>query len=278
MSLVRREFAKLLFQKRTYFGWVIFFLVPFVVSLAVYFGEGSGDSLDFSDTDRATAFFINRLISTNGLYVSVGSLALLGAFLLPMFAAMAGSQAIAGEAEKGTLRSVLMQPVNRGALLIAKWVVANAYLAIALLLLLVGSLIAGAAFFGIKGMTLLYGGGTVGLGHSFGIVFQCYGFIFFGMMAVVSLALLLSALTNSALAAMAGGLGLVTVMIVLGNLPQLDFLAPYLFTAHFNTLISYLMSPMNWETIREALLNFGVWTVLTTTAAWLVFRSKDIRS
>ena len=31
MSLLRREFVKLLHQKRTYFGWAIFFVVPFLI-------------------------------------------------------------------------------------------------------------------------------------------------------------------------------------------------------------------------------------------------------
>lgn len=275
MGLLRREFVKLLFQKRTYFGWALFLLAPFLVTVAIRFSDSP---IADEQTANTELFRLDVLLALNGLYATVVSLSLLGAFLLPMFAAMAGSQTLAGEAENGTLRSVLMQPVSRGALLMAKWVVANTYIGIAFLLILVSSLVAGGAFFGIRGFDLMYGPGVAGLGESFALIIQGYAFLFFGMMSVVSLTLLLSAFTNSALAAMAGGLGLVTVMIVLGNLPQLDFLDPYVFTAHFDTFLEFFTSRPDRGAISQGLINFAVWTALTTTGAWLVFRGKDIRS
>lgn len=273
MSHIVREFVKILFQKRTYFGWVGLFLVPFIITVAIKLAADDGGG---GPNGEGPDFFFN-LIESNGLYVALGSLFALSTFLLPLLASMAGSQTIAGEAENGTLRTVLMQPVRRGALLLAKWFVANLYIGIGLVILAVGSLIAGGAFYGI-GPVLLFTGGTAGTAESIGLLILAYLFVLFGMAAVVSLAVALSTLTNSGLTAMAAGMVLVIIMLILGNLSVFEFLRPYLFTHHFASWIELFSRPVDWGPIRDALINFAVWTVGMTFVAWLIFRRKDILS
>jgi len=272
---VYREFFKLLFQKRTYFGWVGLFIVPFLITIAIRLSDGGGPQ--HGDPDQQGMDFFFNFIESNGLYIAVISLFALAAFLLPLLASMAGSQTVAGEAEKGTLRTVLMQPVRRGALLMAKWFVANIYVAIGLVILAVASIIAGGAFFGLNPM-LLFSGQTVGVGESVWLIFLSYAFVWFGMMAVVSVSVALSTLTDSGLTAMAAGLALVIVMIILGNLPVFDFLQPYLFTSHFDAWTNLFNDPVDWGPIRDALINFVVWIVGMTGIAYLIFRRKDILS
>jgi ABC-2 type transport system permease protein len=273
MSHISREFVKILFQKRTYFGWVGLFIVPFIITVAIRFSHTNPGR---GATDQGPEFFFN-LIKSNGFYVAIGSLFALVTFLLPLLASMAGSQTVAGEAENGTLRTVLMQPVRRGSVLLAKWFVANVYIAIGLIILFVGSLIAGGSFYGLHSLILLTGQ-TVSVGHSLWLIFLSYLFVLAGMAAVVSLALALSTLTNSGLTAMAAGLVLVIIMIILGNLSFFAFLRPYLFTYHFQAALDFFNSPIDWPPIRNALINFAVWIVGMTAIAWLIFRRKDILS
>ena len=167
--------------------------------------------------------------------MAVASLFALVTFLLPLLASMAGSQTIAGEAEAGTLRTVLMQPVRRGTLLIAKWFVANLYIAIGLVILAIGSLIAGGAIYGLKPLTLLTGQ-SVSVGESIWLIFLAYVFVLVGMATVVSLAVAFSTLTNSSLTAVGAALVLVIIMLVLGSLSVFDFLQPYLFTSSLRCL------------------------------------------
>ncbi|NLO27785.1 MAG: ABC transporter permease subunit [Actinobacteria bacterium] len=275
MNHISREFFKLLLQKRTYFGWVGLFIVPFLITTAIRLSDGGGPH--HKDPDQQGMDFFFNVIESNGLYVAVISLFALAAFLLPLLASMAGSQTIAGEAEKGTLRTVLMQPVRRGALLMAKWLVANAYVAVGLVVLAVASIIAGGAFFGLSPM-LLFSGETTGVGHSIWLIFLSYVFVWFGMVAVVSVSVALSTLTDSGLTAMAAGLALVIVMIILGSLPVFDFLQPYLFTTHFDAWTNLFNSPIDWGPIRDALINFAVWIIGMTGIAYLIFRRKDILS
>lgn len=274
MSHLTREIVKIRFQKRTYFGLAGLFLVPFIVSIAIRLSNGpsGGPGANESGED----FFFNQ-IGTNGLYVALGTLFALSMFLLPLLAAMSGSQTVAGEAEGGTLRTVLMQPVRRGTLLLAKWSAANLYIAVGLAVLLVGSLIAGGAIFGFKPMMLI-SGQTVGAGHGIGLLVSAYVFVLVAMATVVSLALVFSTLTNSGLTAVAAAMVLVIIMLILGGLSVFDFLKPYLFTSHFATWLNLFRDPIGWGPLRDALINFAVWIGATTGLAWLFFRRKDILS
>ncbi|NLE10617.1 MAG: ABC transporter permease subunit [Actinobacteria bacterium] len=271
MNHIRREFVKILFQKRTYFGWAGLFLIPWLITIAMRLSnEGP------PPPGQGGPEFV-FLITSNGLYVALASLFALISFLLPLLASMSGSQTIAGEAENGTLRTVLMQPVRRGALLTAKWFVANLYIAIGLVILLVSALVAGGAFFGFDRMTL-FTGETVGVGHGIGLICVAYLFSFVAMATVVSLAVTFSTLTNSGLTAVAAALVLVIVMLVLGGFSVFDFLEPYLFTSHFDAWTNFFQSPVDWGPITDALINFAVWIVGLTVIAWLIFRRKDILS
>lgn len=277
MSHLRREIIKILSQRRTYFGWAGLFVVPFLVSLAVRF---STRRLGPASMEESGGGFNFDIASASGLYIAIGSLIVLSIFLLPMLAAVSGSQTLAGEAEKGTLRTMLMQPVRRGALLTAKWLAANLYIAVGLLILLASSLIAGGAFFGLKPIFLvsLDTLSTADVGEGVGLILLAHLFVFFAMAAAVSLALLFSTLTDSGLTAMAGAMVLIVLMLILGNISALDFLRPYFFTSHVLASFDFFRDPIAWGPIRDALVNFAVWIAGTTGIAWLIFRRKDIRS
>jgi ABC-2 type transport system permease protein len=149
--------------------------------------------------------------------------------------------------------------------------------AICLLLLGLGSLIAGGAVFGLHPI-ILFTGQPVGVWHALGLALGSYAFVFVGMICVVSLAVLFSTLTNSSLTAVAGALVLVIVMQVLGAFSVFDFLQPYLFTHHLDAWNNFLSSPVEWGPVWKALVNFAVWIAGTTGIAYLRFRRKDILS
>ncbi len=274
MGNVRREFTKILYLRRTFIGWGGLFVLPFVLALAfrlVDVAEAHGSGGD------AVAKMLMEGISTNGLYLGILILMMLATFLLPLLGTMAGSQTIAGEAEKGTLRTTLMQPVKRSGLLISKWAIANVYMVIGLAILGIASLVAGAAFFGVHPLTFV-SGETMGAGGSVLRMFLTYAYVFVGMLAVVSVAVLLSTLTDSSLTAAAGALVLVIVMVVLGSLEVFDFLRPYLITTHLDAWTGFFQTPTDWEPIWKGLINFGAWGAGTMGVALWRFSRKDISS
>ena len=273
MSAIRREFTKTLFQKRTYIGWAGLFLVPWLIAIAFHFSNprnGGGQTADAGDN------FMSQ-IRGNGVFLLFGVLVALSMFLLPLLSSMSGSYTVAGEAENGTLRSMLMQPIRRGAFLLSKWFVANVYVALGMLIMAIAAIIAGAAIFGLHPATL-FSGQTVGVWHALGLAAASYGYVLVGMMAVVSLAVLFSTLTNSSLTAVAGALVLVIVMDALGAFTVFDFLKPYLLTSHFDAWTNLFRSPVVWGPVIKGLINFAVWAVGTTGLAYVRFRRKDVLS
>jgi len=274
MSSIRREFVKTLFQRRTYIGWAGLFLVPWLIAVAFRFSSG-GPRGGGSGADQGAQIFDN--VRGNGLYVALAALIALATFLLPLLASMSGSYTVAGEAEGGTLRTTLMQPIRRGTFLMSKWFVANVYVAIGMFIMAVAGIIAGGAFFGLHPLAL-FSGQTVGVGHGLGLLALSYLFVLLGMATVVSLAFCFSTLTNSSLTAVAGALVLVIIMEALQAFSVFNFLQPYLFTHYFNEWTNLLRSPIVWSPIVKAIINYVVWMVGLTGLGYLRFRRKDILS
>jgi ABC-2 type transport system permease protein len=273
MSSIRREFVKILFQKRTFIGWALLFIIPFLIMLAFRFSSGGPQGQAQADVGQ----MIFEQVRTNGIYLIVAALLAMSSFFLPLLASMSGSNTVAAEAENGTLRTMLMQPITRGRFLLSKWFVANLYVAICVALLGIGSLIAGGAVFGLHPLGL-FTGQHIGVAHALGLAVASYAFVFVGMMCVVSITVLFSTLTNSSLTAAIGGLVLVIVMLVLGGFSVFDFLQPYLFVHHFMAWTNFLSSPVKWGPVIKAFINFAVWIVGTTGLAYWRFSRKDILS
>lgn len=55
-----------------------------------------------------------------------------------------------------------------------------------------------------------------------------------------------------------------------------DFLKPYLFTSHLDAWQNLFQQSIDWGPIEKGLLAFGAYIVVTTVAAWYVFRRKDV--
>ena len=79
--------------------------------------------------------------ATTACFMPIAAITLLSAFLLPLLAAMVGSYQLAGEAETGTIKTWLMHAISRGGVLASKWGVAVIYMAIGLVLVVVGGLV-----------------------------------------------------------------------------------------------------------------------------------------
>ncbi|MHB1344441.1 MAG: ABC transporter permease [Thermoleophilia bacterium] len=269
MSHLRREIVKVLFQRRTYVGWVGLLSIPFIMTLALRLSNAQPGE------DHGPPFFSN--IASNGLFVPLAALAFLSFFLLPLVSAMTGGFVIAGEAETGTLKTLLSRPVSRGGVLMAKWFVAVLYVGVGLALVGLGGALAGWLIFGVQPLTTL-SGGQVGVAHALGLIALAYVIALAGMACIVSLAVALSSLTDSSLTAAVGTLVIVLVLEALGQFSYFDFLSPYLFTSRFQDWFNLLRQPIPWRPIWEALLVYAAYVVVLVTFALVVFRRKDIVS
>jgi ABC-2 type transport system permease protein len=267
---LRREWIKLLFQRRSYLIWGGAVLIPFIISLAFYLTRNNPES------GGGGPVFFER-ITSNGLFVALGSLFSLILIMLPLAAAMVAGYMVAGEAELGTLRIVLLRPVRRGSFILAKWTMAMLYLAVGYAIMLAASLLFGGIFFGLHPLITL-SGSTVSVWHGLGLVVLCYLYGLAAMACVVSMALLFSTMTDSSLTALIATFVIYIVITVLIQFSYFDWLRPWVFPQYLQEFTSFLRDPIYWRPILKGLGVFAAWSGVLTIAAYLVFRRKDVLS
>ena len=272
MTLLRSELTKVLFQKRTYIGWLALLAIPVLVAVALHFGNPGGGA-GGGPSGGQDAFF--TLATHNGLLVPLAAITMLASFFLPLVASMAGGFQLAGEAESGTLKTWLVHPVNRGPVVLSKWLTAVLYVFAGLALAALAGYATGIPFFG-AGRIALLSGGTVSVAHGLGLTLLAYAYVGLAMVAVVSISMLLSALTDSSLTAAIGTLVIVIVMQIVGQLSYFDFLKPYLFTSHLDGWQAFFQGSIDWTTISKGILAFVVYAGVSLGVTWQLFRRKDV--
>ncbi|MDH7571393.1 MAG: ABC transporter permease, partial [Armatimonadota bacterium] len=141
--LLRAEFAKVLLRPRSYLGYlgVLLLLVPYV------FGFHYGRPEDFVRHRFGRGF---EVVGTffNALFLARLVMEPLFAFFLPLFVSFVAGDLVAGEAAEGTLRALLVRPVSRTAVVVAKFAVAMAHSVAMTLFLCLSALGLGTLFFG----------------------------------------------------------------------------------------------------------------------------------
>ena len=182
-------------------------------------------------------------VAGNGLVLPVAAMTVSLALLLPLAVAMASADAIAGEAAAGTLRGLLLAPVGRLRLVVVKAfgvlvVAVAAVLALAVVGVLAGVLVVG----GNQLITL--SGTTLGLGEALGRVALVALWTVGQLAAVGAVALAVSAWTEHPLVVLAAVLGGLIVFGVLGAIPALDWLQPYLLTSGWSAGVDALRDPL----------------------------------
>lgn len=266
---LRREAAKLRALKRTYWGGGALLVPPFLIALGIYLssrhpGDQGGDNV------FPVAIFMN------GLYIAPLTIGIMATILLPLAAAMVGGFMIAGEAEAGTLRTILVRPVRRGALLLSKWTTAVIYLGIVMLLIALVGVLSGWAFFGIRPMLII--GGEVGVWHGLLLILLTVLYELACMICVISFSLLFSTLMDSSLvAAVITVAGTLFVQIAL-QIPYFKGVRQYWFMNHLDKWTEFFRTPLNWTPIRHGLIAFAFYSAVPLGLAYIRFRRKDITS
>jgi ABC-2 type transport system permease protein len=267
MTLIRLELVKLRYQKRTWVGLGGLAIVPIVATIALYLSNGNEGGA------RDTLPLIAGALK-NGLLIPLFAVVVLGAFLLPLATSMVGANTIAGEAEAGTIKTVLSRPVRRGSLLSAKWAVSVLYVAAALALVFVVAIVSGLIAFGIHPIVTPIISFSVG--HTLWLTFLAYVLQLVSMTAVLSFAVMFSTLTNSSLTAAVGSLVIVLIVEILLQFSYFAFLRPYVFTNYFSSGADLFRQPIPWGTIVRGVFCSAAWSAGFGLIAWWRFGRRDI--
>ncbi len=286
--MIRVELVKLARRPRNWVSLVLLCGLPvlvavFVVVTHVVPPPGQGPTL------------LSDVLSSGNLYPAA-ALAIVLPVFLPIAVAVVGGDAIAGEASSGMLRYLLARPVGRARLLGAKLVALVVFVVAAVVLVAVTAYLTGIALFGAAPVSAPTGGGTLAAPSPVASaatslsgtaltpadlvlrIAGAVGFIAVSMLGVGAIALFLSTVTNSPLAAALGALAALITSQVLVTLNSADAVAPYLPTRYWLAWIDFFREPILWRNIDRGLAVQAVYVVVFLGAAWAHFASKDITS
>ncbi|MEN0128392.1 MAG: ABC transporter permease subunit [Brevundimonas sp.] len=267
--LQRSELRLVLGRKRNLVLLLGLAAVPLILGLVLFFTQ------DTAMNGQGPAF-LSR-VTGNGLFLVVASIFLCLPFLLPLTIGIASGDAIAGEASAGTLRYLLTVPVGRTRLLLVKAVGALAFAAAAVSAIAVVGLVAGAALFGIRDVTLL-SGDTVPLGTGALRVLAVVVYIGLSLTGLVAVGLFFSTLTEVPVGAMAATVVVAIASGVLDTIPALSAIHPGLLTHHWLDFAEFLRLQPDWGVIMGGLAIQAAWVAIFGALAWSRFTTADVSS
>ncbi len=297
--MVTVELYKLFTRPRTWICVLLICALPLMVAVFVAVthltpppGQGSA--------------FLSAVLENGKLYPAA-ALALVLPVFLPVSVAVVAGDSVAGEAASGTLRYLLIRPVGRTRLLVAKLLALTTFVLLAVVAVTVTSYLIGVfllgpgaasapaavAQSGAGGAAGAAGGlPTGGIQAGSGVtslsgaplsllqlgerVAWAVGFITVSMLGVAAIALFLSTLADSALGAAIGALAALVASEVLVTLNAASAIQPYLPTRYWLAWIDFFRQPIFWRDIQRGFAIQAVYVAVFLAAAWANFATKDI--
>lgn len=263
--LVPSELRLVFRRVRTYALLAVLAVVPLALGLAVRIETG--------DVHGGPAFLAQ--VTNNGLFLVFSSLVVTLPFLLPMTVGVVAGDSVAGEASAGTLRYLLVAPAGRGRLLLVKMAGVAVFCLAATFTVAVSGLVVGAILFPLGDVTLL-SGATVGFTAALERAFLVALVVAFSLFGLAAIGVFVSTVTNMPIAAMATTVGVGITVQILGSIPQLAAIHPWLLSHYWMSFADLLRSPMLFDNVVHNLWLQGVYVAIFGSLAWAWLASKDI--
>lgn len=277
--MIAVELRKLVLRPRIWVSVGLLCLLPAIV--AVFLATA-----DFAPPPGQGGAFLSAVVNDGSLYPAA-ALALVLPLFLPIAVAVVAGDSIAGEAAGGTLRYLLVRPVGRTRLLVAKMLAVALYVTAAIAVVVLTSLAIGVLLFGTGGQAVP-GGQPVGpvslsgaplSASSLGLrLLGAVTYIVVSMVGFAAITVFLSTLTDSALGATLGGLAVLLTSSVLETLDAAAPAKPYLPTHYWLSWLDFFRDPVLWRNIDHGLLLQAGYIVVFFGAAWANFATRDVTS
>jgi ABC-2 type transport system permease protein len=267
--VIRVEVAKLLRRPRT---WVTITLLAALPTVVAFFLKATG----IAPRPGQGPAFLSAVLN-NGTLFPAAALAIVLPLFLPVAVAVVAGDAVAGEAQAGTLRYLLVRPVGRARLLVAKLVSTALFTLLAVVVVAGVAYVVGTRLFGTQPLPSLSGQPIQGQDATFRVLVTV-GYVGWSMLGVAAVALFLSTLTDSPLAAALGAIALVVSSQVLDLLDAAAALRPYLPTRYWLAFVDLFRTPILWRDVQRGFLLQAVYVAVLLGLAWANFASKDVTS
>jgi ABC-2 type transport system permease protein len=263
---VRSELRLVFGRRRNQILLALLAAIPLLIGIAIKASHHGGDG--------GGPQFLNR-VTDNGLFLVLATLLITLNLALPVAVAVMAADAVAGEAQIGTLRYLLAVPVRRGRLLAVKATGIAAYAAAAIAVIALVAGIAGAALFGAGSFTLL-GGQTVSLGEGILRISGVTLYVWLSLAGLLAVGLLFSTLTEVPVAAMATTIGFAILSLVLDSIPQLSGIHPLLVSHYWRSFGTMLRVNPDIGALASHLLLQLAYVAIAGALTWARFGNADV--
>jgi ABC-2 type transport system permease protein len=267
-SLLASELLTLFRRRRTQAILGVLAGVPVLIAVAVRLSSGP---------DRGDGPPLLDRVTQNGLFVGVSALVVSIPLFVPLAIGVIAGDTIAGEANLGTLRYLLVAPAGRTRLLVVKYLGAAAFCFAATLTVVLAGAAIGSLLFKVGPVPLL-SGDTVSVPESIVRALLVAGYVSVSMLGMSAVGLFISTLTEIPVGAMAATVTLAVTSQILDQLSQVAWLHPWLFTHYWLSLGDLLRTPIAWDSlISNAELQAGYIAVFGALA-WARLTTRDVLS
>ncbi len=273
---LRNEVWKLFGKKRTYMGFVVFFVTQNLILLIMQF-------------PRVT-HLMRRLLEDNGysiepsyssLTFATGMIFPIAHILLPVFLAMVSGDLVAKESEDGTLRLVLARPISRVRLLFLKWLAGALFSASLVLSLGTFGLLFAAIWFPWRGL-FVYAPNEIFSVFDASMGFHRYLGAHLLLVAtaitITSVAFMFSCFKIKPAAAAVLTLSVVFLSMILQDIPYFRELKPWFFTHHLNVWHACFAERIAWWRVGGSLTLLAGMSATCCIVGCAVFQARDIKS
>jgi ABC-2 type transport system permease protein len=292
ISLLQSEIYKIFKRPRTYIAFAVIAVIILLIQVALKYGGGEyvgmlmaglKDSFEFIPTNEILNGYFVCFIILNLLLIHV-----------PILVALVAGDAIAGEANMGTLRLLLTKPVSRTKLLMIKFASSCFYTLLLLLWVAVLSLFLSMLLFGTNwlGVPREYELNVMEAGDVLWRYGAAFVFAAIGLICVASLAFMFSVFADNAVGPIVATVCVIIIFTILTQM-QIPFydetIKPWLFTTHMLGWKGFFyVKGIDGETIPGSVENIGSivksafiligYTILFLSVTVWYFKKKDILS
>ena len=280
IALLRTEFIKATWRLRTLLMLLGLVVLPVVIAVAIHSHSGNGERRG-GGGGGGGLFTLSR---SSGVLVPASVLAVFSGFLLVLVAGFIAGDSVAGDSSSGNLRYLLLRPVSRTRLLIAKMSVSLTLIWLSIVLVALTALIAGVALFGWNAIDVARTSGTtltsfhLSAGDLFLRVLITIAYVAFGFTALVGVGTFVSTLTDTPAGAVSAAVGVYIVSQVLDAITDLGSIRNALPTHYLDAWQTMFTQNTFSTDMRIGVIVQVAWMVVFGGAALWWFARKDIRS
>jgi ABC-2 type transport system permease protein len=275
---LRNELWKLFGKKRTYIGFLMFFVAQSAVIVGLHYSKGATQRL--MRTMDVSGFPVEHFLTN--LTIATITLVATALLLLPLYVALVGGDLVAKEAEDGTLRMILARPISRFRLLMTKWAAGLIFSFLLIMFFGIFAALFARLFYPAGGLFVFLPMEGVFSGFNDTLGWQHYlaAHLVLTVKAatIMTLAFMFSCFDIKPAAATILAISMVFINKILQDIPYFHDWQEWFFTYHLDVWANLFMQPVPWWRVGESLSILVGYNVSFLVIGCTAFQMRDIKS